>query len=439
MSDTQHTQKVYTRMHQRFNSRVSALYASVIIAASVIGICDVIRYALFGRLWPVVTVFLVHGIVVLLSAIAAQTRCPLVLLLNVALTGTCGFIMTHPETTIFNADMYLQAGIALLGCIGICVVQAVTHTPMRKPRMGAIIALLAICLAWIVVWQGGIIVNNRQTSAEPTIWSVPNTFEQASSEPGTVEKISYSTKAYATDKRQVTKSAYVYLPHNYDASKKYNILYLMHGTGDNEAYWLITHPENKIMVDRMIERAIIPDMIIVTPTFYVENDKLNSLDDLTYSFKDELRNDLMPYVESRYSTYSDGVTAQDFVHSRGHRAFAGLSRGAVTTLHSAFTGSLDYFSWFGTFSGSRTSQAQFRNALQSAQFKKLPINYYYVASGTFDFALPQQLKDYRSLLEIEPRVRAGKNSRFDIFPMRWHSAGNWHIALYNFLPHIFTE
>ncbi|WP_210387855.1 hypothetical protein [Alloscardovia sp. HMSC034E08] len=82
----------------------------------------------------------------------------------------------------------------------------------------------------------------------------------------------------------------------------------------------------------------------MTPTFYVDKDKLNHLDDLTYSFKNELRNDLMPYVESHFATYSKGTSAQDFTKSRDHRAFAGLSRGAVTTLHSVFLGSLDYFS-----------------------------------------------------------------------------------------------
>ena len=70
---------------------------------------------------------------------------------------------------------------------------------------------------------------------------------------GEVLQISYKTKAYATDNREVIKSANVYLPYNYSKHEQYNILYLMHGTGDNEDYWLIKHHSNKIMLDNLID------------------------------------------------------------------------------------------------------------------------------------------------------------------------------------------
>ncbi len=44
------------------------------------------------------------------------------------------------------------------------------------------------------------------------------------------------------------KTAYVYLPYGYSEEKEYNILYLMHGTGDDEKYWLKTNPYNKTML-----------------------------------------------------------------------------------------------------------------------------------------------------------------------------------------------
>ena len=230
----------------------------------------------------------------------------------------------------------------------------------------------------------------------------------------------------------------VYLPAGYDENKKYNILYLMHGTGDNEEYWLLTHPENKVMLDQMIEQEVIDPLIVVTPTFYVEDDCMDGLDALTYSFREELRNDLMPAVESRYSTYADSTDEKGFAGSRAHRAFAGLSRGAVTTIHSVICGSLDYFSWFGTFSGSRTDAAYFRETLQYEEFKNLPVYYWYISSGTFDFALPGQIRDYKGLLRIEPRFEEEVNISFDTYPMRYHSAGNWHISLYNCLQKIFN-
>ena len=52
-------------------------------------------------------------------------------------------------------------------------------------------------------------------------------------------------------------------------------------------------------------------MIVVTPTFYVEDDCADDLDQLTYSFAKELRNDLMPEIESVYSTYANRQMMRD--------------------------------------------------------------------------------------------------------------------------------
>lgn len=270
------------------------------------------------------------------------------------------------------------------------------------------------------------------------LWAVPNIYDgKDCSERGTVEKVTYKTKAYATDLREVEKSAYVYLPFGYGEDMQYDILYLMHGTGDDEAYWLIENSRNKTMVDNLIYCRDIKPMIIVTPTFYTENDCADNLDELTYSFKDELRYDLMPLIESRYSTYADSTDEEGFEASRDHRAFAGLSRGAVTMYHSAMCASLDYFSWFGAFSGSRTTEEEFKSSIQSEKFTDYPINYLYVTGGAFDFALPEQIREYRMLLSVEDRLTEGVNTSFATLPMRRHSMANWHINLYNFLQKIF--
>ena len=175
----------------------------------------------------------------------------------------------------------------------------------------------------------------------------------------------------------------------------------------------------------------------MTPTFYVEDDCADDLDQLTYSFlQKELRNDQCRLI--LLFTYAQNpADDKGFSKSRDHRAFAGLSRGAVTMYHSVLCQSLDYFSWFGAFSGSRTDRTAFEDTIQTGDFAELPIHYLYVASGNFDFALPGQVQDYQALLDIEPRLRSGVNTCFDVFPMRYHSMGNWHLALYNFLQKIF--
>lgn len=86
-------------------------------------------------------------------------------------------------------------------------------------------------------------------AAGKSIWAVPEQYDaQMCDQQGTVEEITYQTKAYATDKRIVEKKALVYLPYGYDESESYNILYLMHGTGDDEEYWLKTNDQNKKML-----------------------------------------------------------------------------------------------------------------------------------------------------------------------------------------------
>lgn len=416
---------------------VEAICAAVTAGFAMIAVFDLIRYAALGRMWPIATIMVVELLFVLSGVLAVRSNLPAVLVAPGVAGIVLGCTMNYAETTMFNAEMFVQAAIALIGAVAGTAVQIRFRRAPVKAGGGVLAAIAAIVVVLLAVWQGGAAIARSHTTVQTEIWDVPAVFSTPTEQEGMLERVEYETKAYATDERVVTKAAYVYLPYGYDESRQYDILYLMHGTGDDEAYWFVTHPENKTMVDRMIETGAIEPMIIVTPTFYVEDDCADGLDPLTYSFKEELRNDLMPIIESRYSTYAETADAAGFEASRDHRAFAGLSRGAVTTYHSAICGSLDWFSWFGTFSGSRTSADYFRETIQSDAFKDYPINYLYVTSGTFDFALPGQIEDYRTLLSIEPRLEAGVNTEFDIFPMRYHSAGNWHLALYNFLPRIF--
>lgn len=66
------------------------------------------------------------------------------------------------------------------------------------------------------------------------LYSIPKQWDSLSDAPqGTIEEVFYQTHAYATDKRDVMKSALVYLPAGYDENKQYNILYLLHGSGDD--------------------------------------------------------------------------------------------------------------------------------------------------------------------------------------------------------------
>lgn len=406
----------------------------------VLGIIQIIRYIVLGDMTALVTVVLLEVWFALAALAAYRGRLPVLLIPVGIAAGVCGFFTNYAETTHFNIVYNIQAVIAVLGGIGGMILVLRKKERPDKKWISPVAAVLVMILAFLAVWGVQFFRVRSTETVKGEVWGVPKKFDSVpAAAKGTVEELTYDTKAYATDQRDVQKRAMVYLPAGYDENKKYNILYLMHGTGDDEEYWLVTHPENKVMLDRLIEQEVIEPLIVVTPTFYVEDDCMDGLDALTYSFREELRNELMPAVETRYSTYADSASEEDFSASRDHRAFAGLSRGAVTTIHSVICGSLDYFSWFGTFSGSRTSADYFQEKLQTEKFKDLPIHYWYVSTGNFDFALPGQVEDYKGLLAVEPRMQEGVNTSFDTYPMRYHSAGNWHISLYNCLQKIFTD
>lgn len=91
---------------------------------------------------------------------------------------------------------------------------------------------------------------------------------------------------------------------------------------------------------------------MVSATFDAENQSQSfsrSVEELSV-FHNDLREHLMPYIESHYHTYAEDVTPEAFQASRSHRAFGGFSLGAVTTWYQ-FIYNLDYIQYFLPMSG----------------------------------------------------------------------------------------
>ena len=430
-------QKIENKTDEKMWNRICLLPVIVLILMEGI---DIVRFAILGDKTAFIIFGLIAAVFMLVAYTAWKSRMPF-LHLVIAVAAFVLYFNTNFSTSTyyFNWMFLVESIVAAVGGILGTAYMIWKKTSVRKVAVFPLAAAVLIVAGALGVWKTRYeAAHSAEGQARDEVWAVPAKYDEEEPEQvGSVEEVVYDTKAYATDDRDVKKKAYVYLPYGYSEEKEYNILYLMHGTGDDEKYWLKTNPYNKTMLDNMIANGDIEPLIVVTPTFYVEDDCADDLDQLTYSFAKELRNDLMPEIESSYSTYAKSADDEGFSQSRDHRAFAGLSRGAVTMYHSALCQSLDYFSWFGAFSGSRTDKTAFEVTIQTGGFAELPIHYLYVASGTFDFALPGQVQDYQALLDIEPRLRSGVNTCFDVFPMRYHSMGNWHLALYNFLQKIF--
>ena len=106
------------------------------------------------------------------------------------------------------------------------------------------------------------------------------------------------------------------------------------------------------MLDHMIENGDIPPVIVVCATFDARNQpqEFSRAGEELSEFHRDLREDLIPYVESRYRTYAENVTEEGLRASRAHRTFGGFSLGAVTTWYQ-FIYNLDYIKYFVPMSG----------------------------------------------------------------------------------------
>lgn len=131
----------------------------------------------------------------------------------------------------------------------------------------------------------------------------------------------------------------VYVPAEYDqnATKKYPVLYLLHGWGEDENGWSNQGHMSNIM-DGLIASGKAVPMIVVMDC----GDIKTSPDVRTASgtVTDVYIKDLLPFIDKNFRTYTD----------RGHRAMAGLSRGGMQTTTTVFS-NMDKFAWMGTFSG----------------------------------------------------------------------------------------
>ena len=149
---------------------------------------------------------------------------------------------------------------------------------------------------------------------------------------------------YYSDTTGVDRHCYVYTPPGYSEETTYSVLYLLHGFGGTETEWKDgAHAEN--IMDNLYHEGKVEPMIIVMP-----NGRATQDDSVTYqynattaaafeNFENDLKNDLMPFIEANYRVYTD----------KEHRAIAGLSMGGGQSLNIGL-GNFELFSYVGAFS-----------------------------------------------------------------------------------------
>ena len=146
------------------------------------------------------------------------------------------------------------------------------------------------------------------------------------------------------------RRAFVYTPPGYDTNlnARYPVLYLQHGSGEDETGWIFQGHANLIL-DNLIAQGKAVPMIIVMDNGYASQPVrpgpgggagARGASAATSAFEDVMIKDVIPMIDSTFRTIAD----------RDHRAMAGLSMGANQALRIS-TNNLDKFAYIGGFSG----------------------------------------------------------------------------------------
>ena len=168
----------------------------------------------------------------------------------------------------------------------------------------------------------------------------------------------------------------VYFPAEYEKNtgKKYPVLYLLHGWGEDENGWSNQGHMANIM-DGLIHAGKAVPMIVVMDCGDIKTNsdvRKASTPDVTQIYI----KDLMPFIEKSFRTEND----------RQNRAMAGLSRGGFQTTMTVFA-NLDKFAWMGTFSGFFTRPGDnvtegFNGVFKDPATFNKQINLLFISTGT---------------------------------------------------------
>jgi len=195
---------------------------------------------------------------------------------------------------------------------------------------------------------------------------------------GNVQQILFPSKSTNTSRR-----AFVYTPAEYakNPTKKYPVLYLQHGWGEDETAWSNQGHANLIMDNMIAEGKIKPFIIVMTygmtnegggpgarrpaapaaapaapgatPAAAPARPAGGMAGMLNNGFEKVLVDELVPYVDANFRTVAD----------KAHRAMGGLSMGGMET-HAITLARPEVFSYYALLSGGTYTPAEIKDKSQ---------------------------------------------------------------------------
>ena len=254
----------------------------------------------------------------------------------------------------------------------------------------------------------------RLASGQPVEKHAPEGFDSPRNEisHGKIDTITYTSKTVGANRR-----ALIYTPPAYSKSKKYPVLYLLHGIGGDEKEWL-NGGQPQVILDNLYAENKIEPMIVVMPNGRAMKDdrvgkNMMAPDKVQAfaTFEKDLLNDLIPSIEKKYPVIKDSE----------HRAIAGLSMGGGQSLNFGL-GNPDKFAWVGGFSSAPNTKPPEQLVPNPDETRK-KIKLLWISCGDADglISFSQRTHDYLNannvphIYYIEPGVhdfKVWKNSLY---------------------------
>ena len=234
---------------------------------------------------------------------------------------------------------------------------------------------------------------------------------------------------YFSNEQQTWRHAMVYTPAGYDLKanikKRYPVLYLQHGMGEDETGWTKQGHMQHIMDNAIAAGEAVP-MIVVMESGDIKAPfgPGQSRDQYGNSFYPVLLNDLIPYIDANFRTKTD----------RDNRAMAGLSWGGHQTFDVVLT-NLDKFSYIGTFSGAIFGldvKTAYNGVFTNPESFKRQVHYFLMCSGTEGMD-----KMFGTKKMVESLNEMGINAHYSESTGTAHEWLTWRRGLHEFIPHLF--
>lgn len=150
---------------------------------------------------------------------------------------------------------------------------------------------------------------------------VPGDFSETRNVPhGALAQVDYEARTYGAG---VQRQVFVYTPPGYEkGTRRYPVLYLLHGGGDTAGSWATVGRANYIMDNLIAEGKAVPFIVVMMSGWTPKGPQFESIDAARDPFNAEFVNDIIPMIEGRYRVLADPA----------HRALSGLSMGGFQTL-----------------------------------------------------------------------------------------------------------